>query len=48
MSAQFHFAEEICEQDPSLSMCSLDADSLFTNIPLDETIVLFYGDRKTK
>ena len=34
----FHFAEEICEQDPSLSMGSLDIDSLFTNIPLDETI----------
>ena len=34
----FHFAEEICGQDPSLSMGSLDVDSLFTNIPLDETI----------
>ena len=34
----FHFAEEICEQDPSLSMGSLDIDSLFTNIPLDKTI----------
>ena len=34
----FHFAEHICEQDPSLSMGSLDVDSLFTNIPLDETI----------
>ena len=34
----FHFAEEICEQDPSLSMGSLDVDSLFTNIPFDETI----------
>ena len=34
----FHFAEEICEQDPSLSMGSLDVDLLFTNIPLDETI----------
>ena len=31
----FQFAEEICEQDP---MDSLDVDSLFTNIPLDETI----------
>ena len=26
------------EQDPTLSMGSLDVDSLFTNIPLDETI----------
>ena len=34
----FHFAEDICEQDPSLSMGRLDVDSLFTNIPLDETI----------
>ena len=34
----FHFAADICEQDPSLFMGSLDADSLFTNIPLDETI----------
>ena len=34
----FHFTEEICKQDLSLSMGSLDVDSLFTNIPLDETI----------
>ena len=34
----FQFAEEICEQDPTLTMGSLDVDSLFTNIPLDETI----------
>ena len=34
----FHFAEEICKQDPNLYMSSLDVDSLFTNIPLDETI----------
>ena len=34
----FQFAEEICEQDATLSMGSLDVDSLFTNIPLDETI----------
>ena len=36
----FQFAEEICEQDPSSSMGSLDGDSLFTNIPLDETIYI--------
>ena len=36
----FHFAEEICEEDLSLSMGSLDVDSLFTNIPLDETIAI--------
>ena len=34
----FQFAEEIFEQDPTLTMGSLDVDSLFTNIPLDETI----------
>ena len=34
----FQFAEGICEQDPALSMGSLDVDSLFTNISLDETI----------
>ena len=34
----FQFAEEICEQDTTLTMGSLDVDSLFTNIPLDETI----------
>ena len=34
----YHFPEEICKQDPSLYMASLDVDSLFTNIPLDETI----------
>ena len=34
----FQFVEEICEQDPALSMGSLDVDSLFNNMPLDETI----------
>ena len=34
----FESAEEICEQDPILTMGSLDVDSLFTNIPLDENI----------
>ena len=32
------FAEEICKQNPNLCMDNLDANSLFTNIPLDETI----------
>ena len=32
------FAEEICKQNPNFYMASLDVDSLFTNIPLDETI----------
>ena len=30
----FHFDEEICQQDSSLQMASVDVDSLFTNIPL--------------
>ena len=34
----FHFAEEICKQDPHLYMASLDNDSLFANIPVDENI----------
>ena len=38
VKVSFQFAKEICEQDPTLSMGSLDVDSLFTNIPLDETI----------
>ena len=34
----FAFAKEIVHQDSSLFMASLDVDSLFTSIPLDETI----------
>ena len=34
----FRFAEEICKQNPNLYMASLDVDSLFTKIPLDEVI----------
>ena len=34
----FHFAEEICEEYPTLSISSLDIDSLFTNILFDKTI----------
>ena len=34
----FTFAEEIIEQDSEFFMGSLDVDSLFTNIPLEETI----------
>ena len=30
----FHFAEEICKQEPHFYMASLDDHSLFTNIPL--------------
>ena len=34
----FHFADEICQQDSNLHMASLDVDSLFTNILLNEAI----------
>ena len=34
----FQFTKEICEQDPTLTMGSLDVDPLFANIPLDETV----------
>ena len=34
----FVFAEEIVEQDSQFFMGSLDVDSLFTNIPLEEAI----------
>ena len=34
----FHFAEEICQHDFNLHMASLGIDSLFTNIPLEESI----------
>ena len=36
-----HFAEESCQQDSNLHMVSLDVDSLFTNILLEETIDIF-------
>ena len=36
----FAFAEEIVHQDGKLFMDSLDVDSLFTNIPLKETIYI--------
>ena len=34
----FSFATEVRNQNPDLYMASFDVDSLFTNIPLDETI----------
>ena len=37
----FHFAEEICKQDPNLYIASLDVDSLVTNIPLNKTIDIY-------
>ena len=47
----FDFAKEIADQDPGLFMASLDVQSLFTNIPLEDTISvccdsLFSNDAK--
>jgi len=49
----FKFAEDIRKQNKKFVMASLDVDSLFTNIPLDETIQicaneLFKGKKKTE
>ena len=33
----FEFAKETADQDPGLFMANLDVESLFTNIPLEET-----------
>ena len=40
----FEFAKIICEQDAGLFMTSLDVDSLFTNVPLEETIHIFVNE----
>ena len=37
----FEFAKEVIEQDSGLFMASLDVESLFTNIPLEETINIY-------
>ena len=47
----FEFAKEIVDQGPELFMASLDVESLFTNIPLEETVgvccdSLFSNDAK--
>ena len=47
----FGFTKEIADQDPGHFMASLDVESLFTNIPLEETInvccdSLFSNDAK--
>ena len=46
----FEFSSNISSQDHSLFMASLDVDSLFTNIPLDETITItvnkIYGRKR--
>ena len=47
----FEFAKKILNQDPGLFMANLDVESLFTNMPLEETITvccesLFSNDTK--
>ena len=46
----FSFCDEIQEQDNNLYMASFDIESLFTNIPLDETINIcvknVFGNKK--
>ena len=49
----FSFCKEIIDQDPNLFMASFDIQSLFTNIPLDETInicvdLVFHKKKKVK
>ena len=48
----FSFATEVRAQNPDLFMSSFDVDSLFTNIPLDETIEIcvkkLFGKNKRK
>ena len=49
----FSFADEIVKQDSTLYMTSFDIKSLFTNIPLDETIAiciekLYHRKKKVK
>ena len=38
MKDSLEFAKLICEQDARLFMASLGVNSLFTNVPLEETI----------
>ena len=43
----FHFVEEIVDEQHDLFMGILDADSLFTNIPLEETINELFRESET-
>ena len=47
----FEFSHDILNQNPNLFMASLDVDSLFTNIPLDETfniiIEILFSENET-
>ena len=39
----FEFSRDILNQNPNLFIASRDVDSLFTNIPMDETINIIIG-----
>ena len=43
MKDSFQFSQEIADQDQEFFMASLDVESLFTNIPLEETISVCCG-----
>ena len=38
LKGSFEFAKDVINQNSNCFMASLDVDSLFTNVPLDETI----------
>ena len=40
----FDFAKNTTHQSSKLFMASLDVDSLFTNVPLDETIEICFNE----
>ena len=44
----FDFAKEILQQNSDCFMASLDITSLFTNIPLDETINIYSNESLIK
>ena len=40
----FNFAKDITQQSSKLFMASIDEDSLYTNVPLDETIEIWVNE----
>ena len=40
----FNFVKDITQQSSELFVASLDIDSLFTNVPLDETIEICFNE----
>ena len=39
----FNFAEEVVNYDHNLYMASIDVESLFINIPLEESVSMIYS-----